>query len=382
MSAEKINFRKKIFSKSENEDESKNEINASNEKYSKYFKAGAVLLFTISILISLALVSYTQKDELNAIGKISEYSGLVTGNDIIQIKAETTHNWLGLLGAKLAYHLYNSTVGFIIIFLPYFLAIFSKDLFRYYEVKRENWKRFGIFILTSMLFAAFMGSINVSEIFGDISKEWYGNIGYYLSMFSSEYIGSFGSMLFYLAAIIIVILLGTNINIEPLLNYFVNTAEKSSYKLKDTIKTSSQDLKAKIEEKYENIKENKKNEDNNESDEINNNEQVDSKRNQENVDLIEDGFEEETVYENPKSNNNIEIEIKRKEIENDRKKAFDLFVSDDNNSIVDSPKKEVQEEPKIAPKLNITELNIGFKEITPKLDLLVRVKKFKVNLLN
>lgn len=366
MSAEKINFRKKIFSKSENEDESKNEINASNEKYSKYFKAGAVLLFTISILISLALVSYTQKDELNAIGKISEYSGLVTGNDIIQIKAETTHNWLGLLGAKLAYHLYNSTVGFIIIFLPYFLAIFSKDLFRCYEVKRENWKRFGIFILTSMLFAAFMGSINVSEIFGDISKEWYGNIGYYLSMFSSEYIGSFGSMLFYLAAIIIVILLGTNINIEPLLNYFVNTAEKSSYKLKDTIKTSSQDLKAKIEEKYENIKENKKNEDNNESDEINNNEQVDSKRNQENVDLIEDGFEEETVYENPKSNNNIEIEIKRKEIENDRKKAFDLFVSDDNNSIVDSPKKEVQEEPKIAPKLNITELNIGFKEITPK----------------
>lgn len=367
MSAEKSNFRKKIFSKSENEDESNNVINASNEKYSKYFKAGAVLLFTISILISLALISYTQKDEINAIGKISEYSGLVTGDESMQIKAETTHNWLGLLGAKLAYHLYNSTVGYIIIVLPYFLAVFSKDLFKYYEVKRENWKRFGIFILTSMLFAAFMGSINVSEVVGDISKEWYGNIGYFLSTFSSEYIGSFGSMLFYLAAIIITILLGTNINIEPLLNYFVNTAEKSSDKLKDTIKTSSQDLKSKIEEKYENIKESKKNEDKNESDEIIiNSEQDYSISNQENYDKIVESFEEDIISDNLTPNNNLKIEVKRKEIENDRKKAFDLFVADDSDSIVEIQKKEIIEEPKVAPKLNITELNIGYKENSPK----------------
>ena len=184
-----IIVRKKIFSNKkksskkeiEEEDELDEEVNEDNEEFSKYFKAGAILLFTCAVLIFLALVSYTDKDEMNAISSVGQISEIVSGDESLKIKAETTHNLLGLLGAKLAYHLYNSTVGFVIFFVPYFLIIFSRDLFKYFEIKAHNWKRFGIYFLVALLFSALMGSVNLSDVFGNISKEWYGNIGYFIA---------------------------------------------------------------------------------------------------------------------------------------------------------------------------------------------------------
>lgn len=351
---ENENVRKRIFSKEVEEED--DEVNEENEEYSKYFKAGAILIFTCAILISIALLSYTEKDELSAISSVSEYSGLVTGEESIKIKAETTHNLLGLVGAKLAYHLYNSTVGFIIILLPYFLVLFAKDLFKYFEIKTSNWKRFGIFILISILFSSLMGSFNASEIFGDISKEWYGNIGYFISSFSSQYIGSIGSILFFIAAIVMTIVLGTNFNVDPILNYFVKTAEESSSKLKEVAKSSSKDLKSKLETKYEEIKEKKKEKES--VDKVEKDENIEE--NEEDIDILKNLSKKEKNDANSlkilNSNNddeNIDVNyaIKKKEIEEDKKKAFKLLLDD-----VDSEEKKSKFDEK--DKSEINELNI------------------------
>lgn len=357
---ENLISRKKMFSRENDEDEDQ-EINEDNQEYSRYFKSGAILIFTCAILILLALFSYTDKDEINAISSVTEYTGLVSGDESIQIKAETTHNLLGLIGAKLAYSLYNLTVGYIIIFMPYFLIVFAKDLFKYYEIKTANWKRFGIFILSSILFASFMGSINASEIFGDISKEWYGNIGFFISSFSSQYIGSIGSILFFMAAIIITIVLGTNFNIDPILDYFVNTAEKSSIQLKEVVKSSSKDLKSKLETKYDEIKEKKKENksvENNESNEEIIEEDLES---DDDVDILKQVVNKERneskiprIIKSENSNSNVDInyEIKKKEIEEDKKKAFKLLLDDE----------EIKEESKFSDiqskENNISNLNI------------------------
>lgn len=332
-----IIVRKKIFSSKskkdiddEIEEEEDDEVNEENEEFSKYFKAGAILLFTCAILIFLSLISYTVKDEMNSISSVGELSEIVSGDESLKIKAETSHNLLGLVGAKLAYHLYNSTVGFIIFFLPYFLVIFSRDLFKYYEIKSKNWKRLGIYTLVSILFASLMGAINNSDVFGGIPKEWYGNIGYFVSEFSSQYIGSVGSIILFFVGIIITIILGTNIKIDPILNFFVKTAEDSTSSLKEIVKTQSKELKDKIETKYVDIKEKKSNK---LEEEIDNEEDFEVKK----TSIIKKKIEipklqiDKSIEDEKKEEAEVKYEIKKKETE--KKKAFKLIIGDDEEKV-------------------------------------------------
>lgn len=331
-----IIVRKKIFSNKkksnkdevEEKDELNEEVNEENEEFSKYFKAGSILLFTCAILIFLSLVSYTDKDEMNAISSVGEISEIVSGDESFKLKAETTHNLLGLIGAKLAYHLYNSTVGYFIFFLPYFLILFSRDLFKYFEIKTHNWKRIGIYFLVAIWFSSLMGSFNVSNAFGNISKEWYGNIGYFIAGYSVEYIGSVGSILLFLSAITVTIILGTNIKIDPVLNYFVKTAEESSSSIKEIVKSSSKDFKVKLENKYDEIKEKKSKDSEVEEDTI-----KQSKPIFENS--ISTSTDNDKHKENKESiNSKLNFEITTNKVlnkkEEEKKKAFQLILGDDS----------------------------------------------------
>jgi S-DNA-T family DNA segregation ATPase FtsK/SpoIIIE len=332
-----IIVRKKIFSSKSKKDvdddieeeEDDDEVNEDNEEFSKYFKAGAILLFTCAILIFLSLVSYTVKDEMNSISSVGELSEIVSGDESLKIKAESSHNLLGLVGAKLAYHLYNSTVGFIIFFLPYFLVIFSRDLFKFYEIKSKNWKRLGIYILICLLFSSLMGSINSSDLFGEISKEWYGNIGYFVSSYSTQFIGTIGSVLLFLSAIIITVILGTEIKIDPILNYFVKTAEDSTSSLKEIVKSQSRELKDKIETKYVDLKEKKSSKDDPDEDEEL--EEIEIRKpiiKKKKIELSD----EDKVEEIDEKENEVKFEIKKKEVEKEKKKAFQLIIGDEENT--------------------------------------------------
>src|SRR5262245_5671054 len=68
----------------------------------------ALLLILFSILLMLALVSYTPLDQANAdVGARDVVGSMIGNNATISAIADTTENWLGLSGAFIANFLIN-----------------------------------------------------------------------------------------------------------------------------------------------------------------------------------------------------------------------------------------------------------------------------------
>ncbi|MEJ5246085.1 MAG: DNA translocase FtsK 4TM domain-containing protein, partial [Bacteroidota bacterium] len=80
--------------------------------FSLYSRIFAVLLMIFSVLLFLSIISYTQKDELNAKITLSELLTIFSSDSMIRIKAETAQNWLGLTGAVLSDLMINGTIGY------------------------------------------------------------------------------------------------------------------------------------------------------------------------------------------------------------------------------------------------------------------------------
>lgn len=261
--------RKKIFVKEE-ESPSSDDINISEEDNDKYTKAASILLFSISILILLALTSYSRKDESIALTPILDLFGIFTGDESVMFKAETAKNWLGIMGSVISFHFYNSTVGFIIYFLPFFMILMAKDLFKSGNISIENWKKFSFYLLFSLVLSLFMGTLRNTGIGESIPKEFAGNIGSYLSVLSISFIGTIGSIIVSLLGMTLIIIFGTNVSIDSLLQKAVAGAEAGSSVLVNSISGISFKVKDKIKEKVLKKEENNNSPDKTEELEINN----------------------------------------------------------------------------------------------------------------
>ena len=90
----------------------------------------ALLLMAFALLIFLALVSYDAGDEAAADVHPSDLLKIFSGDPLIQAKADTAHNWLGLVGAIISDFLIKSTIGYAIYFLPVLLVICGWTLLR------------------------------------------------------------------------------------------------------------------------------------------------------------------------------------------------------------------------------------------------------------
>ena len=82
------------------------------------FKIIAVLLGITGVLLLIALISYTAKDEANAQLTLKDMVGVIRGDETLRLKFDTTYNWLGLLGAVVAHWMFTSTIGMWSIALP------------------------------------------------------------------------------------------------------------------------------------------------------------------------------------------------------------------------------------------------------------------------
>jgi len=238
-----------LFDEMENEEDESSDENE-DKKYDKQLKTLSVVLFLFAVMLAIALLTYTSKDEANAQITFDELIDLITGDERLQYRAETTYNYLGIIGAFISKWLYKSTVGYIIVFLPYFLALISKDLFKDLEITNSTLKKSIVFILFTILFSGFTGSMANFEYFSNMSIEWSGTVGLYLAQLTSNLIGNIGAILFYFAAIIALIILGTNFKIDFLLNKGLDTVESGSSKAK----SSFINLRDKLFEKADEVK--------------------------------------------------------------------------------------------------------------------------------
>lgn len=215
-------------------------------QYDKQLKVISVLLFFFAILLFLALISYTSKDESNTQLSIGEFFGIFWGDDAVRVKAETTYNWLGLLGAVLANICYNYTIGYVIILLPAYLVVWAKYIFTGHQITNKFIKQNIVFWILALLFSAMMGTLMNISWFFSLSKEWSGSVGLFLYSVVSGFLGTAGAFFVILAGIITTLLLGTNLKVDILINSFINFLERIGIRAKDKAKEYSETLKDKI----------------------------------------------------------------------------------------------------------------------------------------
>lgn len=230
--------RKRKVNKTENKDDNSKQkkIKSKKRMFDKHWKIIAVLLMFISVFLFLSLISYTSADETNASITTGEIFKLISGDRYIQAKAATTNNWLGLFGAVISYRLINGTFGYAIIFLPFFIIAWSKVLFTGEEISKQLARNTSVYLLLGILLAGLIGSIrNISWMF-EISKEWSGTIGIFLGTIISNLISPIGGFIFFTAAIFVTLMIGTDLNFEPLIERIYAYIGKTSYKITDTIK--------------------------------------------------------------------------------------------------------------------------------------------------
>ena len=182
--------------------------------FDKHYKVMAVLLFFFAVLLLLALISYTHKDDENARVSIMELFGLLSGDPIIEAKAATTNNWLGLVGAWISYTFFNQTVGFAFLPFPLFIIAWTRYLFNGKKVSDGLIKNTTVYLVVTVLFAGLMGSLNTLESLSDISKEWSGSVGQFLASIFSGLLGTVGTIIFFICLILITVYLGSDIKIE------------------------------------------------------------------------------------------------------------------------------------------------------------------------
>lgn len=208
--------------------------------YDKHYKVMAILLVFFAVLLLLALISYTHKDEENARVSLFELFGLLSGDPIMEAKAATARNWLGLFGAWIADLFYNKTVGFAFLPVPLFIIAWSRYLFNGKKVSDLLIKNTAMYFAIAVLFSGFMGTLMLFDgNISDISPEWSGSIGQLLAAIFSSLLGAVGSLILLSLAMLITLYLGSDIKISALIvamkDYSIKIKEKSTQKINDKL---------------------------------------------------------------------------------------------------------------------------------------------------
>lgn len=221
---------------------SKSKVVNNKSGFDKQIRVLSVLLFIISIFLFIALISYTFEDESTIQMDSSEIVGLVTGDEIAQIKAESVENWLGLVGAYVSYFIYNKTFGFIAVFLPFILFRWGYDLLKHANITKPNMRDTLFFILGSLVFSGLMGTIFALDWIDPFPKEWAGSIGLYLAYLMTNLLGSIGSFLIFLIGLGAVIIFAFKLNTELMFDKTLAAVESAKDKMIEksgTIKNSA-----------------------------------------------------------------------------------------------------------------------------------------------
>ncbi|MFN3194942.1 MAG: DNA translocase FtsK 4TM domain-containing protein [Chlorobiota bacterium] len=204
-----------------------------SNSYQKQLKIFSFLLFIISFFLLIALISYSYEDESTIQMESSEVIGLVTGDEIAQIKAESVENWLGLIGAYISYFIYNKTFGFIAIFLPLVLFRWAYDLLKHSFVTKENIRDTLFYFLGALVFSGLMGTIFHLEWIDPFPKEWAGSIGLYLSYLLTSLLGNIGSFVIFLVGLVGTIVFGFRLNTEEIFDKTINAVDSAKDKIKE-----------------------------------------------------------------------------------------------------------------------------------------------------
>lgn len=178
----------------------------------------AIALIVSGFLVLLSIVSYTPLDQANADLRISDVSGLMTNDPAVIARADTTNNWLGLVGALVANFLINGTIGYWVIIIPLLLGLWGVTTYRAKEVERST--RLTLFTIgITANVAAILGTMQLITWLPAPSHEWSGAIGAFIAYVLSGLIGTAGSMLVLLSALGITLLYAVDLDLKDIVAF-------------------------------------------------------------------------------------------------------------------------------------------------------------------
>lgn len=209
--------------------------------YDKQYKVIAVMLCISAFLILLALLSYSRLDESLAQFKIADYFGLLRGDEYLMGKAANVKNWLGLTGATIAYMLYKNTIGYAILLLPLFIFLWGRVLYWGKEYPKTLIRYSIFYIVSGILFASLMGTLQHFGWGAKIPDEFSGAIGLFLSQQVTLLIKPLGSATLFLALLVGSVILGTDFSFDNFFKTVGKSMEDASSNLTELIKTDKKE---------------------------------------------------------------------------------------------------------------------------------------------
>lgn len=173
----------------------------------------AILMIAAAVLLSIALVSHDPADEANADIRATDLLKVFTGDALARAKADTTHNWLGLIGAVISDFFIKSTIGYAVFALPLLLFFWGWVILRKSDIRPAviitNYT-----IVGALLVSASFGMLRL--ILGDSSPgmEWSGSIGDFLASILAQLLGKAGGAIVLLLGILLTLVLAVDLDIH------------------------------------------------------------------------------------------------------------------------------------------------------------------------
>lgn len=166
----------------------------------------AVLLVAAALLLGLALLSYTPEDQDNAALRWSDLVGLIRGEPEARLKAETTHNWLGLLGALIAHVFVALGIGYASLVLPLLMGWWAWEVAHHEVIPAAVWRRSLAILLLAVLGAVGAGSLRGIPAFAELPLEWSGMLGTFVAVVLGQLLGTVGAIVLVVAAVVAVLI--------------------------------------------------------------------------------------------------------------------------------------------------------------------------------
>jgi S-DNA-T family DNA segregation ATPase FtsK/SpoIIIE len=158
----------------------------------------------LSLMLLLSLLSYSALDQSSGEISFSDLWKVFSNDEGILLRAERTHNLLGLLGAIVSNWFINSTIGYAVIVVPFLGFIWS-----IYLVNRKKLHQKLVLssyaTILAILFAAFTGLLRQFD--ESLPMEWSGVVGHFIAYVLSEFIGVTGAILCVIAGFLILLTL-------------------------------------------------------------------------------------------------------------------------------------------------------------------------------
>ena len=172
----------------------------------------AILLGVFAVLLLVALLTYTSKDEANAQLTMRDLMGVVRGDPELRARFETTHNWLGLLGAVISHWLFTSTIGVWSISLPALMLFWARDLFRFQKITPLVTRRSIAVVASAVAISSIFSTAQLIDWLPEVDRILCGSIGQFIAGTLSQFIGTIGSSLTLVVALGFIIVFGFDVD--------------------------------------------------------------------------------------------------------------------------------------------------------------------------